>query len=473
MKIKPACYLTLLIAGLLWAGCHPQEISPQSRPALTDEGELALFLQPVPRDAAGLQIVIEQIVAQHSDGRQIPLPLNFNEINGAQFGRVQKRLALAILPPGQYNGIAIRLAEASIATEQGPMAQAVPPEAIDLAQPFEIQAGRTSTLFLSIRRPESGHRPILFADVFTLAPATQVVVNLTGYIANARLNNITVFNKKSLQVVDVIATGREPRDIVIDGPRTRAYVAVAGSNRVEVIDLLKREVIEKLRLSLNDRPVALALSPDGKVLVAVNNGSNTISIIDALAMIELTRISVGEGPTAATMTPSGLKAFILNTRGSTISVIDLAQKRLAVTIGLEGDPVRAAVNQEGNRLFVVSGNSPNLAVIDLARLVVMDKIFIGSNGSCITADTQTGLIYVGRAGPAEIVVIDPLALTPIDVIPLESRPSFLVLETQERNLFVTLPDRGELKKIEIISKRISSGIDVGLGANSVAFVDES
>jgi hypothetical protein len=121
---------------------------------------------------------------------------------------------------------------------------------------------------------------------------------------------------------------------------------------------------------------------------------------------------------------------------------------------------------------VVSQNTPNLSIIDLTTLTVTDKAFIGAGGSCITTDAQTGLIYVGLAGTAEIVVIDPFALALIDIFHLQGRPAFMVIESQERHLFVILPDQGELKRIEIISKRISTGIDVGQGANSVAFADE-
>jgi YVTN family beta-propeller protein len=470
--MQPARYFALLIVCFLWAGCLAQGTAPESRAPLSQDGEMALFLQPMPQEATGLQFVIDQIVALHNDGRRITIPFNFNDIKGSALKGVQKRLASAVLPPGQYNGIAIRIKQSAMTTEEGPMAQLVPGEDIVVEQPFDILPGKACALFLSISLPEQNHQSNRFAALFTLRPAAQGVINLSGYIANALSNAKMVFNKKNLLVVDVIATGQEPRDIVIDGTRARAYVAVAGDNRVEVIDLLKRDVIEMLRLSLNDRPVALALTPDGRTLVAVNNGSNTISIIDALAMIEISRISVGEGPTSVAMTPSGLKAFILNTRGSNVSVIDLSQRTLAVTIGLEGEPVRASVSRDGSRLFVVTHNSPNLAVIDLTRLAVTDKVFIGADGSCITTDSQTGLIYVGLAGPAEIVVIDPFALAVIDIFHLGGRPAFLVLESQERSLFVTLPDQGQLKRIEIISKRISTGVDVGQGANTVAFVDE-
>jgi len=460
------------MASVLLAGCLSQGTQSTGRLPLSQDGEMVLFMQPMPQETMGLRFVIEQAFVLHSDGRRMAMPLSFNDVDASVLKNAQRQLAAVILPPGLYDGIVLRIKSAAMATEKGYMALLVPEDSIAVAQPFEIRPGRASALFLSLGLPDTNRQGIRFAPLFTLSPATRGPVNLTGYIADAFTNTLTVFNKQNMRVVDVIATGPGPEDVVIDTQRRRAYVADSGDNHIEVIDLLKREVLEKLRLFLNDRPVALALTPDGRTLVAVNNGSNSISIIDALAMVELSRISVGEGPTSVVISPSGLKAIVLNTRASTVSVIDLPQQTLAVTIGLEGEPVSATVNRDGSRLFVVSQNSPNLSIIDLSGLAVTHKVFIGAGGLCIATDDQTDLIYVGLAGTSEIVVVDPFALTIIDTFYLGGRPAFMVIEGQERRLFVTLPDQKKLNKIDLISKKISAGIAVGQGANTVSFLDE-
>lgn len=470
--MQPFRHIALLIAGILCTGCLALEKGSPIRMPLAEEGEMVLFLQPMPQEATSLKFIIEQAFVLHSDGRRTPIPLNFTNIDGSTLKKTQKQLATMTLEPGLYSGIAIRIKQATRATEKGDMDLLVPEAPIVAEQAFEIRPGKICALFLSFGLPETNRLGVRFTPLFTLKPAARGIITLTGYICDSQTNSLTVFDKKSMQVVDMIATGREPKDIVIDAVRKRAYVAVSGDNRVEVVDLLKRDVVENLRLSLDDQPLALALTPDGRTLVTVNNGSNSISIIDAPALVETARIRVGESPTAVVISPSGLKAFILNTRSSNLSVIDLAQKTLAVTIGLEGEPTRAAVNRDGSRLFVVSHNSPNLSIIDLTSLTVTHKVFIGAGAGSITVDTQTGLIYAGLAGPAEIVVIDPFALTPIDSFFLEGQPGFMVIESQERNLFVILPEQRQLLKIDLISKRTSAGIAVDPGANTVAFVEE-
>jgi len=464
--------MAMLIAGLLYAGCLAPGTGPQSRAPLAQEGEMALFLQPMPQEAAGLRFTIDQIVVLHGDGGRTPVTPDSTDIDGSALKNIQIQLASLILPPGLYDGLAVHIRKAAKATEEGYMALLAPQESIVAEQAFEIRPGKVCALFLTFGLQDTDRQGVRFTPQFTLRPAAQGIVNLTGYIADSAGNTVRVFDKKGMQIVDVIATGRTPEDIVIDPLRNRAYVAISGDNRVEAIDLLKRDVTESLRLSPNDRPTALALTPDGRTLVAVNNRSNSISIIDAPALIETSRINVGERPGAVVISPSGLKAFILNSQSGSMSVIDLAQKTLAVTIGVEGEPVRAAVNSDGSRLFVVSNNSPNLSVIDLTSLTVTHKVFIGAPASCITTDDQTDLIYAGLAGPPEIVVIDPFALTPIDTVFPGGQPAFMVIESQERHLFVTLPGQRKLLKIELISKKTNAQLAVSQGAKAVAFLNE-
>ncbi|MEJ2155195.1 MAG: YncE family protein [Desulfobacteraceae bacterium] len=466
------CAIILLITCVFLAACLPQEMPSNSGRPLSRNGEMVLFLQPLPQETLGLTFTIDQAKVLHSDGGETIIPLLFGRVDASAHQNIQRKMAAVILSPGLYDGIALEIKTAAIATDKGPMALLAPDETLLVKQPFEIRPGRASALFLSMGLSDADRQSIRFVPQFSLSPPPKGIVNLTGYITDAKANTLTVLNKQDMRIVDVIATAQGPADLAIDSLRRRAYVSAADDNQIEVIDLMKREKIESLRLFMNDRPVALALTPDGRTLVTANHGSNTVSLIDALAMVEISRISVGEGPTAVVITPSGLKAAILNTRASTVSIIDLPQKTLAVTIGLEGEPVDAVVNRDSSRLFVISQNAPNLSIVDLNGLTVTHKVFVGAGGACIAADDQTDLIYVGLAGVPEIAVIDPFALTLIDTFYPGGHPAFMVIESEERHLFVTLPEQKALKKINLISKRTGAGIVVGQGAHTVAFLDE-
>jgi YVTN family beta-propeller protein len=77
-----------------------------------------------------------------------------------------------------------------------------------------------------------------------------------------------VFDKKAAQVTGVIPVGRGPSGMALDQRSRRLYVANSGDNEILVADILANQVTNKIRLTSGDRPLDLALTPDGKTLLS-------------------------------------------------------------------------------------------------------------------------------------------------------------------------------------------------------------
>jgi YVTN family beta-propeller protein len=241
---------------------------------------------------------------------------------------------------------------------------------------------------------------------------------------------------------------------------------------VELIDVFNGKVVGKARLRPQDNPVDLALTADGKTLVSVNRGSNTVSILDAMSLFEIARISVGEGPTSVVIDPSGFRAYVMNTRSNTISVVDLTQRRLSLNLSVEGGPLMGAFNRAGDSLYVVGSSSPYLTVMDASQLVVTDRILIGIGAVSVEVDTLTDLVLVGKKAGGNILIVDPVALMPIDAIPMEGTAEFMKIDFEERNLFVVIPGQKVLKKVNLTSKKMIAQIEVAEGAYEVVVMGE-
>ena len=466
MRLYFICLLLLSISG-----CFPQE--SRYKAVLHEEGEIIVYLQPLPQEAGRFRFIIDRISAIRGDGSEIPLSLSFSELKGAEHVRRQKLLATGTLPPGSYTGLSIVITKAFVQGEESETALFIPKETVAAEHLFEVRRRQARALFLSLNPSGIITGGIRFTPGFSLVGSGGMLINLTGYVSNSDSNLISVFNKKTMQVVNVIASGRGPKGIVLDQRRTRAYVAVSGDDAVEVYDVFKGDLINKIKLKIGDEPIDLALTPDGRTLVSVNHSSNTVSIIDAISMFEVERIRVGEGPTSVVVDPSGFRAYIMNTLSSTISVVDLTQRTVTVTISVEGGPLRGAFNRAGNILYVIGRDTPNLAVIDPSRFSVTEKIFVGMGAAFIKVDVRTGLILVGNRFGGEITVVEPSASMFIDTIQVKGNVAFMTIDRQENTLFVTLPDQRTLQKINLTSKKTTAEIDVGDGAYAVVVVGES
>jgi YVTN family beta-propeller protein len=466
---KLRLYFTFLVFFFLNA-CFPQEHLLQK--TFIDESNVIIYLQPMPQEASRLRFTIEKISAIRDDGLQIPLLLAFNELKRADIGGLQRRLASGHLPEGSYTGISIKITKALLQGEEGESALLVPEEPVVVEQMFKLAPRRALTLFLSFNASGAiAADGVRFTPGFTIAPSRRGLVSFTGYVSNFDSNSITVYNKKTMQVVNVIPTGRNPKGMVLDQLRGRAYVAASGDDAVEIIDILKGKIVGRIKLNFQDEPVDLALTADGKTLVSVNRGSNTVSIIDPLTQFEITKIRVGEGPVSAVIDPLGFKAYIMNSLSNTFSVVDLTQKVFSVSIAVEGAPIRGAFSRSGDKLYIISRDSPHLTVVDPSRLIVTDRIFMGTRAASIKVDIQTDLIYVGRAG-GEISVIAPFSLMFIDTITVEGHAAFMTIDGDENSLFVVLPDRKILQKVNLTSKKAIGEIEVDEGAYAVVVMGE-
>lgn len=470
LKRNVILFLVVFIGGCL--SLEPGWEDSVAKMPLRQEGEVVLYLQPLPQEADKLRFEIDAISAIKDDGSEVALSLLLKNLKGADLVGLQKWLANGILPPGRYRGVSMQIKQAFAETAEGEVALVVPEEPLHVELSFDVTRQKATALFLSLEPEKLITRENQFTPVFSLASAGGLLVNLTAFVSNPESNIISVFNKKTMQVVDAIAVGQGPRGLVIDPFRARAYVAVSGDDEVLAIDVFKRRIFSRLKLNFGDHPVELVLSRDGRRLVAVNHDSNTVSLIDAISLTEVARIKVGSGPTSAVMDPSDSRVYVMNTRSQSISVVDLTQRALVVTIGVEASPLRGAFNREGETLFVISSDSPYLTLIDRIRLGVTKKIFVGAGAVSVEADDQNGLLYVGRRIGGEISIIDPSSLMFVDTFQVGGKAVFQAIDEEERTLFVALSDRRILQKINLVSKKVVAEIEVGKGAYAIAVMGQ-
>ncbi|MDH3554757.1 MAG: hypothetical protein WBF55_21455 [Syntrophobacteria bacterium] len=469
LKRVYSIFLLLFFIG----GCFPQEYTHNyDKVPLDNEGEVFVYLQPLPQEASRLRFVMDGIFALRDDGSKIPLSLSFNQLNGSELLGRQRLLATGILPPGAYTGLSIKTDKASVQSEEGEVALLVPEEPVIAPKLFQVKRRQAITLFLSLNASGIITGGISFTPDFSLATSRGILINLTGHVSNSYSDILSVYNKKTMEVVNVIATGRGPKGIVLDQRRTRAYVAVSGGDAVEIYDVFNGKTVGRIRLNFGDNPRELALTPDGRTLVSVNHSSNTVSIIDTFSKSEFRRVKVGQGPTSAVVDPSGFKAYIMNSRSNTVSVVDLTQRTLSATISVEGSPLRGAFNQAGDKLYVISRDSPNLSVIDPSSLRVTERIFVGTGSVSIKISFLSDLIFVGKRFGGEIAVVDPSSSMLIDSIRVGGNAAYMTIDRQENVLFVVLPERRLVQKVNLISKKIMAEIEVGEGAYAVVVVGE-
>jgi YVTN family beta-propeller protein len=444
-------------------GC--EAVLQQVRPPLEQEGEVYLYLQPFPQEAERLRFTIEQVFAVGQDGREIPLDLSLRNIRGPDVRR-QRLLASGSLPPGPYIGLSFKVKDAivKVQDEEGESEAALLVSEAPTRVNFSFNIARKKGLVLSLtfKYHESIRDRVHFAPDFSIfipakPPNTQI-----GYVTNSGSNNIMVFDRKRLQIVGVIPTGRGPAGMALDQRLLRAYVSLPEEDSIEVIDVATGEIINRARLNYGDRPIELALAPDGRTLLIVNNGSNTVSFIDPVSLIELGRINVGNGPHSILIDPTtGRRAFVFNTLSGTITVLDVGTRSLVTTITTDPGPVRGHFNRRGDRLFVIHELSSFLTAINPSTLSTVRRFQVRIGMNSIKVDNRSDFVYLGRKIDPVVEAYDPFSFVPIDSVNAGTGVVYMAIDRGENNLYLVNTQRKKVVVSNLVSKKIVTEMDVG------------
>lgn len=427
---------------------------------LEEDGEVYLYVLPFPQEADRLDFTIEGLSAVADDGKEYPLPIRLSKLVGKDM-RYQRLLASGRLAPGRYRGFTMKVSKAVLKTEEGTADLLVSKEPYPVTAPFTVDQKRAKVLSLTFKYPESVDKSFGYTPVFSVVLPEKPLTKLVGFASNSGSDDLTVFDKFTKQVVGVIPVGRDPVGMVTDQVLNRTYLALSGDDEVDVIDVTAGEFVNRIKLAVGDRPNELALTPDGKILLSVNTGSNTVSFIDPASFIELSRVGTGYEPVSILVDRQGMRAYTFNARSNDITIIDIPNRSAIGSVPTESDPLRGQLNKAGDRLYVIFAGSSYMAVYSLPTFSVINRVYLGLGMSSIKVDQATDLIYIGKKDEPRISVFDPFSFIPVDYIDAGGPVSYMTIDNENNNLVILMRESRTVAVVNLNNRNELSLFDVG------------
>jgi YVTN family beta-propeller protein len=209
-----------------------------------------------------------------------------------------------------------------------------------------------------------------------------------------------------------------------------------------------------LGLGVEPNVAGLAISSDGKTLVAANNYNDSISVIDTAT--GTVRYEYDLRPYATSGAPNGTKggtfpyAVVLNgtvayvgcDRDREVVAVNVASPSagaLVARIQLDGNPNGMTLSADGSKLYAALDNQDQIAVIDTASNKVIHEIdtrgpasldfprnTTGAAPTAVTINAAKKTLYAANAGSNSIAVIPlsgPHAFKTIGLIPTAYDPT--------------------------------------------------
>ena len=243
-----------------------------------------------------------------------------------------------------------------------------------------------------------------------------------------------------------------------------------------------------LGLGVEPNVAGLAITSDGKTLVAANNYNDSISVIDTAS--GTVRYEYDLRPFATSGAPDGTKggtfpyAVVLNgtiayvgaDRDREVIAVNVANPTsgsLVARIQLDGNPNGMTLSQDGSTLFVAQDNQDQVAVIDTATNTITHKIdtrgpadldlppnTTGASTTAVTINRATKTLYAVNAGSNSVAVI-PLtgrnAFRTVGLIPTAYDPTDVAFSADGSWMY-------------IVNGKNDTGPNPGYGYGNLAFV---
>lgn len=158
------------------------------------------------------------------------------------------------------------------------------------------------------------------------------------YVTAETSNVVSVIDAKKEQVAANILVDPRPRATIFTRDGTHAWVSAELGGSVTLIDTKRHRTLKRVRFGPTDKPVGMALSPDGKKLYVATGRGNGVAVVDTVAMKMIAKIPTGDRVWGLALTPDGRKLYAANSLSNTISAIDTATNRVVKTIRTEDGP---------------------------------------------------------------------------------------------------------------------------------------
>lgn len=209
---------------------------------------------------------------------------------------------------------------------------------------------------------------------------------------------IAVINRKSMTVEEVEVLVPRPHGLALAPDGRQAYVAALGANQIAVYDA-RREQVAIVDVPGGDTSqviVQLAVSPDGRTLVATSQLTGRLLVFDLADPAKprlVQRVPTGDWPWLVTFTPDGAEVWVPNQRSNDVTVVDARRWRVITTVkGDFAQPDGIAISGDGRLVFVANHNTDNVMMMGGISMAMPMSGTTAAPGRVIVIDARRRVV---------------------------------------------------------------------------------
>jgi YVTN family beta-propeller protein len=232
-----------------------------------------------------------------------------------------------------------------------------------------------------------------------------------GSSAGGRTGRLVIYDAARLSsgpTAEIELDGH-PAHVVVDPAGRIAFVTLAATNSVAVVDLASRSVAG--RFAAGRFPHGLRMSPDGREVCVANVRDGTISFIAAAERAEVARVRVGAAPVQVAYSADGGRVHVSLRDENTVATVDRTTRALIARTPVGPKPIQTYVSPDGRWLLVANQGSdtkPNdtVSIIATDTLKVKTTVRTGRGAHGVVVSDDSAWAFVSNLQDGSVSVID-------------------------------------------------------------------
>lgn len=254
-----------------------------------------------------------------------------------------------------------------------------------------------------------------------------------------------------------IAVGDAPHGMQKKGDRL--YIAAAGDDQIEVLDLKSFEIVE--RWPAPDTPLDIIESDMGWLVSAFR--SDYLHYLGEGGEATTMSWPVGSGPSLFAPDRGGDLVYIVSEFDNTFTIFDRKIGKVSAVYETGARPYPADVTRDGVLAFIPNREDNSVSVIDLLNQEEVTRVAVcaGPLGGALTGDDVTYIVTCGDADKVAFINTASLTVTAEAGEGIGPRPFSVVTSPDGRFAFVNNSAGTTLSVIDLATKKVVQNMEVG------------
>jgi YVTN family beta-propeller protein len=273
-----------------------------------------------------------------------------------------------------------------------------------------------------------------------------------AYVPIAGSARVQVIDTRNGNTVKMIPVASGPIGVAVDAPRGKVYVAHQGGDRLTVISTVTRAVVGVLPLPTDAWGVIV--SADGATAYVALSGLNRIGVVDTATLTLTDTVITGMTPRNLALSPDGTRLYVSNQSSSTLTVIDTTTRTALGEFPLVTAPLGLAIHPNGSTLFAVGFFGDELARYSTAGNGVVGTTATADGPSGVAVNPDASRIYVTATRDDRVTVIDGSTHAVIDSIAVGDSPYGIQVSEDGSRVYVTNLDSDSMSVIDAASNTV-------------------